>query len=392
MIMWYKVIIIAAGVAAVAAFGVGRSFHSKAAQALAGAQAAEQKAAQALSREKDEAELLAALISAKGDLTERTVQQKAEEVKLQELALNAARSELDALSAEHSRLTREVSELESRVRELESAVKAPESMAGMRLRFIYTGTRFRDGESLDGETCTWNAWQNRELTDGATWIGHAAPAELVFSQANKAVVKPTAPGGGFMLVCTYQAGGARTAIVRRELAFSPGEPGEESGEYILTFETSTGGTAALKNCFGGDNCFECENIRFTIEEAGEVADAAAGGLSEADIQELDEICGDILTFSNRWSATSKLYVKRIITLAPLVEDGADIDVTLPETKGNTLLHYACAISNTPLVIWLVNHGADVNKRTDKGMTPLDCVSGYNAAAIRAILIQHGAVK
>ena len=393
--MWSKVIIITAVVAAIAAFGVGNSFHRKAAHAVAEAKEAEQKAALVQSREKDEVEQLAEIIRTKGDLTEQDVRQKAEEVKLRELAHKEACGELDALEVEHSRLTRENSELESCIRELErAAVKAPESMAGMRIRFIYKDTRFREGESLDGESCTWKAWQNKELIQDSVWVGHVAPAELIFSQSNKAVVKPTQPGGGFMLVCTYKSLGDRTAIVRRELACSFNEPGEDSGEYILSFESPTGGTATIKNCFGGDNCFECENIRFVIEEAGEAAaELAAGGLSDAEIAELEDFLETLIMTPARASSTWKLYQFRLMTLLPMIQEGSPVDVTTVETKGNTALHYACGMGRMDIVEWLVNHGADVNKRTDKGATPLDCVSGgYNAAEIRRFLIQRGAVK
>ena len=91
------------------------------------------------------------------------------------------------------------------------------------------------------------------------------------------------------------------------------------------------------------------------------------------------------------SSTWKLYQTRLRTLLPLIQEGASVDVTLPETKGNTALHYACGIGMIDLVNWLVKHGANVNKLTDKGKSPLDCVGGgYNAAAIRQLLIQHGA--
>lgn len=275
-----------------------------------------------------------------------------------------------------------------------ASVQAPVSMVGKRICFTYTHTRYREGESLDGVNCEWKAWQSGDLSKASVWVGQVAPAALSFPQENRAVVRPAGPDGGFMLVATYTSAAGHTATIRRELAFSPNEPGEESGEYVLTFDTPTSGTAVLQKCFGGENCFECENISFVIQELSEeeIALASKIGLSEVEKAELDEMCSDILTVSNRWSATSKLYVKRIITLAPLVEEGADVDVTLPETKGNTLLHYACAISNVELVAWLVNHGADVNKKTNKGATPLDCVSGYNAAQIRAFLIQRGAKK
>ena len=89
-------------------------------------------------------------------------------------------------------------------------------------------------------------------------------------------------------------------------------------------------------------------------------------------------------------ATSALYQKRLLTLLPMIRDGADVDITLPETKGNTALHYACAIGSWSITQWLVEHGANVNAVTDKGATPLDCVGEDNAKRIRALLISHGA--
>ena len=89
-------------------------------------------------------------------------------------------------------------------------------------------------------------------------------------------------------------------------------------------------------------------------------------------------------------ATSALYQRRLLTLLPMIRDGADVDITLPETKGNTALHYSCAIGSWSITQWLVEHGANVNAVTDKGATPLDCVGDDNAQRIRALLISRGA--
>ena len=91
-------------------------------------------------------------------------------------------------------------------------------------------------------------------------------------------------------------------------------------------------------------------------------------------------------------ASSALYQKRLLTLLPMIRNGADVDITLPETKGNTALHYACAIGSWSITQWLVEHGANVNAVTDKGSTPLDCVGEDNAQRIRALLISRGAKK
>ncbi len=89
-------------------------------------------------------------------------------------------------------------------------------------------------------------------------------------------------------------------------------------------------------------------------------------------------------------ATSALYQKRLLTLLPMIRDGAPVDLTLPETKGNTALHYSCGIGSWSITRWLVEHGADVNAVTNKGKTPLDCVGSDNAQRIRALLISRGA--
>ena len=91
-------------------------------------------------------------------------------------------------------------------------------------------------------------------------------------------------------------------------------------------------------------------------------------------------------------ADSKLYQKRLLTLLPLIRNGADVNVTLPETKGNTALHYACAIGSWSITQWLVEHGADVNAVTNAGKTPLDCVGADNAKRIRELLISRGAKR
>ena len=89
------------------------------------------------------------------------------------------------------------------------------------------------------------------------------------------------------------------------------------------------------------------------------------------------------------SAESALYQRRLLALLPLIRDGANVDVTLPETKGNTALHFACALGSWSITQWLVEHGANVNAKTHRGATPLDCVGDDNAARIKKLLQDHG---
>lgn len=88
-------------------------------------------------------------------------------------------------------------------------------------------------------------------------------------------------------------------------------------------------------------------------------------------------------------AESRLYQERLLKLLPMIRNGADVNVTLPETKGNTALHYACGIGSWSITRWLVEHGADVNAVTAAGKTPLDCVGSDNAKRIRELLVSRG---
>lgn len=91
-------------------------------------------------------------------------------------------------------------------------------------------------------------------------------------------------------------------------------------------------------------------------------------------------------------ADSALYQKRLLVLLPMIYNGSDVNITLPDTKGNTALHYSCAIGSLSITKWLLEHGADPNAVTYKGATPLQCVGSDNGTAIRNLLIQHGATR
>lgn len=88
--------------------------------------------------------------------------------------------------------------------------------------------------------------------------------------------------------------------------------------------------------------------------------------------------------------SSKLYQKRLLMLLPMIRDGADVNTTTVETKGNTALHYAVAIGSLSITKWLLEHGANPNAVTNKGASVLDCVGSDNGKAIRALLKQYGA--
>lgn len=136
-----------------------------------------------------------------------------------------------------------------------------------------------------------------------------------------------------------------------------------------------------------------------MENAASTQTRAAGaGNTQENASEAGEDRSDLDPMIARMKAlrcrqeTSALYQKRLLALLPLIRNGADVDMTLPETKGNTALHYACGIGSWSITQWLVKHGANVNAQTNKGKTPLDCVGDDNAKRIRELLISHGAKK
>ncbi len=92
-----------------------------------------------------------------------------------------------------------------------------------------------------------------------------------------------------------------------------------------------------------------------------------------------------LEHSSYPAAIDRLYQQRLVSLLTLIQQGAHADVTYPETKGCTALHYACNLSHAPLVQWLVNHGANLDATSNRGATVDDCVGGPNAREIRSVL-------
>ena len=111
-------------------------------------------------------------------------------------------------------------------------------------------------------------------------------------------------------------------------------------------------------------------------------------VSWSDIERLDVMVKRLRALKCK-SAESALYQRRLLALLPLIRNGADVDVTLPETKGNTALHFACALGSWSISQWLVEHGANVNARTHRGATPMDCLGKDNAARIKKLLQDHG---
>lgn len=159
----------------------------------------------------------------------------------------------------------------------------------------------------------------------------------------------------------------------------------------LTYTSNTAGTATVAWHEAG-NTRHIRNISFTVE-AGEAAEGLVQFPEEIIARDPemwdDGLCAILKDIEGAAysSATDKLYQKRLSTLLPLVMAMHDASYTNPDYKGNTALHYACGLGHVELVRWLVNHGANLEIRTEKGASADACIGSRNGTAIRDILKQ-----
>ena len=162
-----------------------------------------------------------------------------------------------------------------------------------------------------------------------------------------------------------------------------------SVQVNLTYTSATTGTATIAWHEAGDTR-HFRNVNFSVQDDLDVESRIE--LPEEIISTspdmwddgLQAILSEIEQASYR-SATDKLYQKRLVSLLPMVMMMHDASYTNPDYKGNTALHYACGLSHVKLVQWLVEHGADLEARTDKGASIDACIGGKNAKKIKAIL-------
>lgn len=163
-----------------------------------------------------------------------------------------------------------------------------------------------------------------------------------------------------------------------------------SVQVQLTYTSNTEGTATIAWHEAGDTR-HFRHVTFTVQDDFDVASRVE--LPEEIIStdpepELNDGLTDIISRLEKTtyrSSTDKLYRKRLLTLLPEVMMLNDVSRTTPDYKGNTALHYACGLSDVELVQWLVDHGADLEMSTEKGVSIDACVGGKNAPQIKAIL-------
>lgn len=93
----------------------------------------------------------------------------------------------------------------------------------------------------------------------------------------------------------------------------------------------------------------------------------------------------------RAAGPDSIFYLRLLKILPEIIKGAPVDIVLPGSRGNTALHYACAISDVDLVTSLLRHGASTRSRTQRGARPTDCADGPNRARIRRLLENPSAI-
>ncbi len=81
------------------------------------------------------------------------------------------------------------------------------------------------------------------------------------------------------------------------------------------------------------------------------------------------------------------YAKRLTELLPALMAGQSVN--LAHVSGNTALHYAAAMKNRALCVYLVEHGARINELNEDEQTPLDCL-GTSRTGLDRWMIQHHA--
>lgn len=159
---------------------------------------------------------------------------------------------------------------------------------------------------------------------------------------------------------------------------------------MLNFDTPESGTATL-NWSMDASAWLARGATFRLRDA-----RSSGGRvvlptmedEEGALQTLDDGLGELVRELEQRTyptAVERLYRQRLLTLLPQIMEGAHIDHSMSNSNGTTALHNACGLSHTEIVRWLVEHGANLEARTEKGASVDDCVGGANAAAIRDIL-------
>ena len=72
----------------------------------------------------------------------------------------------------------------------------------------------------------------------------------------------------------------------------------------------------------------------------------------------------------------------------LIESGEDVNQVF-STSGSRPIHFACSLGRTELVALLIESGADVHTKTEKGKTPFAIACRMGRCETVELLLQHG---
>ncbi len=368
--MNYKIIAIVAAAAGTMASVFSQSFHKKAIRATDALTVSAQKLKRAEDARREAEESLRALIRTEGDLSEKDIQQL--KIVLEKYSEELSVAKRNAGDSE-KRLDEKIQALTNTLEKRQAQIRKLEQELGVKNRWTP-----QDIAQLD------------DFIAGATMVSNFAPTQFKHNQMLLLGLLEEIKGGA-PIDTTIKESKGQTAL---HIACAMGRLEE------VTWLLNHGASVNILSDSGATplDCLQRGTynegpIRAIMSAHGAMLSRSSSSSTFAteDRSDLQPMIDRMAALCCR-EATSALYQKRLLTLLPLIRDGADIDITLPETKGNTALHYACGIGSLSITRWLVEHGANVNALTNKGVTPLDCVGADNARQISALLISNGAIK
>ena len=370
--MNYKITAMIAAAAGITASIFSQDFHKKATLATDALTASAEKVKQAENDRREAEESLRGLIRSEGDLSEKDIQRLKDALENRSEELSAARR--DANDSE-KRLDEKIQSLEDTIKRRQEEIQTLEQKLGAKSQWTP-----QEIAQLD------------DFIDGLTMVSNLSSSQFKRNQMLLMGLLEEIKGGAPIDTTTAESEG-QTAL---HVACAMGRLEEVTWllNHGANINSLSNSGATPLDCLPRGSYNE-RPIRAIMNARG-AQTAATLRLSPSAPDSMVEDRSDLQPMIDRMAAlrcreaTSALYQKRLLTLLPLIRDGADVDITLPETKGNTALHYSCAIGSLSITRWLVEHGANVNALTNKGVTPLDCVGADNARQIRALLQARGA--
>ena len=248
------------------------------------------------------------------------------------------------------------------------AEPAPAQLRGATVVLDYTHAEFCT-EVLYAGTSGWVGYeQARRSKSGAAEAFHTTALGI---KASRRLLPISSPGEGG--IYTYTCKGGDTGEI--DINMRKAHQTDAVRVVTLHFDSPTSATAT-EGVYHGNYIGTIRNIRASIQLPGASASVPASELSRL-IAELEA--------QKYPTAMERRYQQRLLGLLRRMVAGEPATITDAEGKGSTALHCACELSHAELVQWLVDHGADTYARTEKGASVDACISGPNAAAIRAIL-------